>query len=651
MAISRFVSVFFISLLLLSPLIKSLYKYIERPIIILAQDNSESIVINKDSSFYRNDYKNKVNDLIRKLSSKYEVNTYSFGDKISEGLKFNYSDKQTSISSLMDEIKNRYVNRNVGAMILASDGIYNEGSNPVYSANSVNFPIYSLALGDTSVLKDIILSEVNYNKIVFLGNRFPIQVIADVKDLSGVKTTLTVFNNNTAVFSKDINVSSANYSETVNLELEAKKTGMQHYHISLTPDFREINTKNNYRDIAIEVIDSRQKILILANSPHPDVSAIYESLKSNENFEVQSFTINDFNKPVKDYNLVVLHQLPSLTNSATSVLQEIFKNKIPVLFILGSQSSVQSLNNLKAGLNIIESKESFEETQASYNDQFMLFEPGEEGKDFIPKAPPLISPFGNYNINSSAQVLYYQKIKSIPTSKPLLFFCQLADNKVGFITGEGIWRWKMYDFLQHSNQVVFGDLINKIVQYLALKLNREQLNVYGKNVFNENEPVILNAEVYNLSYELINEPDVFIEILNKENNKFPFVFNKTARSYRLNAGVFPVGDYTYTANTTVGDKKFTLNGRFTVLQVNTEATNTIANHQVLFQLSKNNHGKMFYPRQTDSLYNRLINNNDIVPVSYSEQKLTELINLKLLFVFILILLSAEWFTRKFFGSY
>ena len=273
-------------------------------------------------------------------------------------------------------------------------------------------------------------------------------------------------------------------------------------------------------------------------------------------------------------------------------------------------------------------------------------------QEFITKLPPLISPFGEYKMNASSNILFYQKIKNIPTNKPLIFFNPaIADNKIGFITGEGVWRWRLNNFLQHFNNELFNELINKIVQYLALKVSKDNFIINTKKVFNENEPVSFEAEVYNESYELINSPEVSIEIYNPENNKFPFVFDKTMAAYRLNAGIFPVGDYSYKASVKIGDKEFNKTGKFTVIPVNIEAQNTIANHQLLYQLASNNQGKIFYPAQLDDLIEDLKNNKDIVPIAYSEKKLLELINLKWLFFLLLALISAEWFFRKFFGEF
>src|ERR1051325_8056097 len=60
----RFLFITLLAFLLLTPLIKTLTRQTEKPIIIIAQDNSQSIIINKDSSFYRNEYPQKLRAMI-----------------------------------------------------------------------------------------------------------------------------------------------------------------------------------------------------------------------------------------------------------------------------------------------------------------------------------------------------------------------------------------------------------------------------------------------------------------------------------------------------------------------------------------------------------------------------------------------------------
>ena len=65
----------FLAVLFLNPIVKSTHKITEKPIVILAQDISESII---DSSF--------LTEISKQLSD-FEVHQFSFADKVHEGFK------------------------------------------------------------------------------------------------------------------------------------------------------------------------------------------------------------------------------------------------------------------------------------------------------------------------------------------------------------------------------------------------------------------------------------------------------------------------------------------------------------------------------------------------------------------------------------
>ena len=174
MTLSRFVVVTILSFLLLSPLIKTIFRTVEKPVIVIAQDNSSSIGAQADTAFLKKEYNDKIKDLVAKLSDKFEVKQYLFGDKINEAANPDFKDKSTNIDQLFEELQNRYVNRNLGAVIISSDGLYNEGENPLYESSALKCPVYTIALGDTTVRKDLILTKVNHNKTVYAGNTFPL---------------------------------------------------------------------------------------------------------------------------------------------------------------------------------------------------------------------------------------------------------------------------------------------------------------------------------------------------------------------------------------------------------------------------------------------------------------------------------------------
>lgn len=653
MPVLRFIAVTFITFFLLSPLLKNISRTVEKPIIIFAQDNSESVTVGKDSSFYKTKYIENVSELVSSLADKFDTNNYSFGDKIKSGLSFDFSEKQTDIASLFDEIETRFSNRNVGAVIIASDGLYNKGQNPLYSSAQNKFPVYTIALGDTSVRNDLILTKVISNRIAYLRNKFPIEIQISARQLGGKTSVCTVSKGSEVLFSQQIIITGNNFSTAIPVQLDAKEVGLQRYTIKLSSIEGEVSYSNNLKDIFIDVLDGRQRVLILADAPHPDIAAIKNALESNENYEVNSFLAEDVGQVtnLSHYNLMVLHQLPSSKNKIDKLLADIDKTKTHVLFIIGSQSSISAFNNAQSDLSIPSSGGKLNDALPSISKDFSLFTVSDALRSYSSKFSPLQCPFGNYKINSSVSVLFNQKIGLVETQQPLFLFSQSGERKAGIICGEGIWRWRLQDFAEHKNQNIFNELIGKTVQYLSAKIDKSFFRVISKNNFYENEFVEFESEVYNDSYELINNPEVSIAITNVDGKKFPFTFSKTSNAYRLNAGTFPVGNYRYEAKVKVGAKIYSEKGEFSVAALQVETTNTIADHQLLYAIAKKSGGELIYPNQLDKLAEILNAREDIKPISHSEKKLSDMINLKWIFFLLLSLVSLEWFARKINGAY
>jgi len=647
----RTTAIFLISFLLLSPLVMTRSRTTEKPLIILAQDNSQSPVFCKDSANIRTNYTAEMKDLIAKLGDEYDVKAFTFGEKVTEGENFTFSEKQTDFSQLLDEIQARYTNRNVGAVIIASDGLYNKGTNPLYQTGSLKYPIYTIALGDTNIQKDLIISRVNYNRISYLGNMFPLEIVINADKCKGQKATLTVTKGKESLFTKTIDFNNERYIETVQVQLEAKQPGMQHYRVSISPVDNEISLINNSQDVYVEVLDGREKILLLAGAPHPDVAALKQSIETSKIYQVDEFVADKFTKPVKEYNLAILHQIPFKGKNYQALLQSITENKIPVLFLIGASSDLAALNALKTGLNIKQAAGKYDEAAPTIANDFALFTVSDELKKVCAGFPALMVPFGEYLKGNSLNVLMYQKIGSVQTQKPLLMFNTASEPKTGLIAGEGIWKWRLNNYLQTGNQTAFNELVNKTIQYLSVKVDKGRFRVNTQNKFFENENVEFDAEVYNDSYELINDPEVKLSISNAENKTFPFTFSRTAHAYHINAGVFPVGEYRFNSQVKVGAATMQKSGAFSVVPVNVESLNLIADHQLMFSLSQKNNGKMLYPGQLSQIPDLLKARDDVKSVSYTKKRFSDVVNLFWVFGIIVLLLSAEWFLRKRFGAF
>ncbi|MEZ5083386.1 MAG: hypothetical protein R2750_08055 [Bacteroidales bacterium] len=651
LAILRGVVVSIIAFLLLNPLYRSINRYTEKPLIIFAQDNSSSIPIGIDSAYYLDTYKNEINEALNKLEGDYEITRYLFGDKVRLGEEIMFADELTDISKALEEIQSRNTYKNVGAIIISSDGIINRGSNPLYMPFSMNVPVYTIALGDTSLQKDLLINDVNYNRIAYVNNEFPVEIIVNGKMFAGEQTRLTVVNSGKTVFSKDIIIRSNNDFQTIRFNLKAESAGLQRYSIRLDRGENEISYTNNAQDIFIDILEGKQKILLLANSPHPDITAIRQAIKDNVNYEFEYFPVQKFDKSPEGYNLVILHGLPSLRNNITGLLETVKKKSIPVLYFVTQQTQLPLFNKQQSGIEISSDNLIYNDVLPLINESFSQFSLKPATVKALENFSPVLSPYGQIQSSAATYSLLFQKIGTIKTSEPLLSFNHGLGAKSGIFLGEGIWKWRLRDFSTSSDHEAFNDIIDKTIQYMALKVDKSLFRVFHKNNFTQVDGIEFEAEVYNEIYSLIDDAEVRLEIVNSEGERYPFNFSESASRYYLNAGNLPADSYKYTATVMVGQNRLTKTGEFTVSSLNLEKVNTVADHNLLFNLAVNNGGQMLYPGQIKNIPEIIKSRQDIRPVSYTQEKYTELLNQPWLLILILFLLSTEWFIRKRAGGY
>ncbi|MES2872577.1 MAG: hypothetical protein V4708_02570 [Bacteroidota bacterium] len=641
----RAAAVTILSFLLFAPLMRSVDTTIEKPLIIIAQDNSASILFSKTKDFKDKTYVADLKELEKELSADYDVRSFSFGSAVKNGLDLSFNSPLTDISSVFKLIEDQFSNRNIGALIIGTDGIYNQGPNPEYEARNLKTSIYTVALGDTIAKKDLLISNVNYNNITYLDNQFQVEITVEAYQSRGSSSILTVSDKSGVVFSRAVTPNSDEYRLVVPLTLLAKNKGIQQYNIRLSPISNELSVKNNSQTIFVEVIDGRQKILIAANSPHPDLTAIKQSIEINKNYSIKILLAgNVLKNDIDEAGLVILHQLPSLSNNAQDVLA--LSATKPLLFILGAQTNVAAFASAQPILGIT-STGNTQEAIASFEPDFYAFTLSDVNKQKIRNFAPLISPFGSYGLKGPGNIMMSQQIGKLVTKMPLLVFGEDSQRKIAVLAGEGIWRWRLEDFQENGNHDAINELVSKTVQYLSTREDKRKFRVYAaKNAFDENEHVILNAELYNNAFELVNTPDVNVSLTDRTGKSYSFVFSRTTNAYSLDAGVLNAGQYSYNARTELGKDKYTAAGQFVITQQQAEFRQTRANHQLLYSMAQQNGGKMVFPAQLQELAKLIKSNENVKSVSYEDRKFEELINLKLVFFLILALLTIEWFARK-----
>ena len=652
MASLRALSVFAICILLLGPVIKSIKEEQKDPVIVIVEDASKSV--GQDKNYPK--IQSSLSNFASKLGVKYAISRLRFAEETATDTATQISGNATNMSKAVQYVYDNYADQNIGSIVMLSDGIFNEGGHPAYAPVKFNAPFYTIALGDTTTRKDLIVKNVLTNRIAYLGDQFPIQVDIAASACAGAGSKLklekTDAKGKQLVAEQPLVINQNDFFKTFEFMVDANQTGIVRYTISVGQVNGEASTVNNKKDIYIEILDGRQRVLILGNAPHPDMGALHQLISSHKNYKATTAILGVDKPNIADFDVVIAHNLPSDQHDFTSEYAIIKNKQIPVVFIAGTQVNQSRFNLIQDVVKIKGNSRTNEEAEASLAGNFDLFTVSENLKSRLPKFPPLVNLFGTYENGATSKVLFQQKIKKIPTKYPLLSFNEQNGIKQAVLAGEGIWKWKLNEYTTFQDNESCSELVNKIIQLVTVKDDKRKFKVnLPKQIFKDNENIVLDAQLYNDAYEMFNDPEVFLSVKDEVKKEYKFTFSKTGNYYILDIGQMPEGTYQYRATTSYKGQPLVFDGKFSVEALQLEAYDLTARHDVLAALSKKFNGAVYQPSQLDGLAKLLLDNPDLKPTVFLTTHSQSIIHYKWLFFLILIMLSGEWFLRRYFGSY
>ena len=630
-----------ICFLLIGPLLNQTRFENEDPVAVLFVDNSSSV--GQDSTI---DIRGTLRTMKDQLESEgLEVKVRNLEEYVNDIDGLNFDAQATDLNDGLKRIRQDFELRNLAAVVLASDGIHNYGSSPQYL--TVNYPVYSLGLGDTIPEKDLSIKRINYNKVVYQGNRFPLVVDIFNNGYVGETVRVGVSKGGNVLETQNLTLTGDQQVNSFEFILETEALGVESYTAFIEVKHEESSTNNNRRRAFVETVDSKQKVLIAAQSPHPDVKALNSIISEKEGTEV-SIHIKGITKeePEGPFDLVILHQLPDFEPLDPWLNNWVEKSNTWFITGTGDLTNVNAINGV---VNYNNGGQS-DNVIGNLNPSFDLFTLNETLSDRASNYPPIKGTFGMFRLNENATIYLYQKLGIAETNRPLLSIRNDEERKVAVFSGSGFWKWRLQESGFYGEAELFDELFEKFIQFMATKDDKRNFRVRSiQSQYYENEGVEFNTEVYNQLFEKVYDYNIDLKITNAEGvtSEYNYV-NALGENYTIKG--LTAGIYQFVASASVTGKREEARGTFSVEKLALEDVDLTANYQLLRNISNNSGGKFFKADQADELLTA-VGNLNAKPIARSSQKLDPIINSPWLLALIALLLSAEWFTRKYNGSY
>jgi hypothetical protein len=644
----RALAVALAAFLLIGPILKLTTNQFEKPAVVFLVDNSQSVteVLGQP----------KKDELVASLTAQskaLEDNGYQVEVRGLDGPEVSAQTQTSDIHGALRSVTADYEGKNLSSIVLVSDGVYNSGPSPLYT--TLRIPVYTIGVGDTTQRTDLALKNVAFNKIAYQGNRFPVRAEVLVKGLTDQDVRVSVSMGGKVLTSQNKNSGTKGLID-FDFLIDANEKGIQRLDITIDPLKQETNQKNNRTAIYVEVVEGKKKILVVAPAPHPDIKALRAAIEKNSNYEVhlhmpgvKEELNQDVLQPGKA-DLVIFSQVLDTEGKTLPLVQKLQKGKAGLLFLVGGKTNLRQFSNIGVPL-VFENIGQKDEVIPTFNTQFRDFAFSDDLAGRFSRYPPVTVPFGKFTYPADAVVLLYQRIGSVSTNRPLLLSWNGPDNRIAVLLGEGIWKWRLNEFAETERSEAFDEVFSKLIQYLSTADDKRKFRAFPtQNEFTDSEPVTFESQLYNDLFEPIYGNTVQLELRDEKGKATPYSYVTSASSSRYRIGGLKEGIYRYTASTQLSTGKEQVSGEFLVTAQNIESQNLTADFGLLRKLAAESGGK-FYTESSSATLNNDLTTLQAKTLIHSEDSFHPMINLKAVFFLLLFLLSLEWFTRKFFGSY
>lgn len=645
-------------LLLLGPTFILEQENLNKPEIAVLLDNSQSAIIEKGEYAGESDYQKAIEELSLHDTSAIRFKTFAFdGDFYPTQLdSLRFDGTETDINKALMTFREQRAGEQ--AVILVSDGIYNKGRDPSYTAGRYSLPVFTLAVGDTSRLNDIVVQTVTRNRSGYKNTVSP--VTASILNDNFPDTDITVqLRRDGDVIDEQVFQSDEQRSVyEARFELELEDAGLQQYEIHVPEVEGEWTTENNQEIFSIDVLDDKIRIMHMAFEIHPDVKALRSILREDQSIKLENrtwisgerFVEGSFPQDPDTLDLIILQGFPSqdIPNGLLGQITDFTQGK-PVVLLSGPSVDFNLFTSLYGDLLPVRAESNPDKrdirpiVNPEHQDHPVLELPAAN----LERAPPLYAPIQDLSSTTGSNILLKANYQGSELDIPILSTRTIGNYRSTLLNAHGFYRWYLSPDDQVRNYTV--ELINNIIKWTSSSPDSRLLDISpAKDMFEETEDVVLDAFLRNESGQ--EEDDAVIEVeLDGDglSERFYTMSNQGLGQYTLQMGNLPGGLYQFNASAKKGDTIIEeRSGEFSVGSTNLEYVNTVRNDDFLSSISEQTGGAFFLFNEAGDLKERIRQEGFFEPQSQITTQEVLAYQNPIWFLFVLLLLSAEWIIRK-----
>ncbi len=567
---------------------------------------------------------------------------------------------RTDIAAALTSVQTNLAEDNVRAMLLISDGRYNAGRNPLYAADASAIPVHTIAIGDTTEQRDLQVRQMITSMTGYAGTEMPVEVSVMAHGYEGEPIAVTLLYDGNRVATTRATLPADGIVLGLPLTFVPPAAGLFPLTASVTRLQGEVTHANNEAVTSVKILDRRQRALLVAGGPHPDLSNMRALLLQDQERQLVTRIQKDDNifyegvlpDSLGTFDLIILAGYPGPEANLEDI-RRIGGSHTRILFVLSQRTNLDLLREafvdvlpvLPTQSRPLFGEASFELTLEGRTHAALQDLPAFSSLQL----PPLLFTASRWQSSPDARVLAEASVGGVNVKEPLLVVRSRNGIRTAALLGSGTWRWNNLPEDLAAGESWWPTLFDNLVHWLLAPENERRVRIAPvQQSFAGNESVRFAGQVFDESMQGVDQAAVVIEVVAADGTRYPHTMEGLGSGrYAIDIGTLPEGTYQYESRATRDDATLGADaGTFAVGAFMLEFRETTADVPLMRQIAARSGGAYLQAEQPQDLARILLEDSTFAALTTTQTREQALWQWPVIMVVVLCLLTAEWVLRK-----
>ncbi len=607
-----------------------------------------------------NSYIDNVNSLFSAAVNKNtETQNFYFDHRVytADETSFFLNGEATDLGKVFDHIIDS--ESELAGAIIITDGQITKGDQTHNQLKELLIPIYTVGVGDTIPLVDIAIQAVEAPTVIIKGEEMDINITLSSHGKINDRINILLYKGKKLLGSKYIQLQGEGSFANAKFRITPQTLGVNNYIVKTSVLADEININNNSQPFQISVLKDKYKLALITGAPNFNTAPLKKIIRKIPRVELDHYIQNDdkFIPSINEfwstpYELIVFDNFPLIPISKRwkqILAKKIVSQKSSIFLFAGPNTEKKATESMYPFFHVKNSQVTFNDNKrkqwywAEENNIVKYFSTNGFDQTRFENIYPPLKPKLYLEPESNISSLAYYENSSIP----LLVSGEVEGLRSGIWTSSDF-STLFYKMTETDHEDISDELINNLLSWFLRTSGENDLYFrVNKDVFQQGEEVHIMGSHFKKDEKEIFTFTGYITLLNKEDSPITYelTYNPVNEQWETKFLAGKPGPYSYEITMQNENEVFTQNGSLMIDESQIELNQVSVNKEILIKIANTTNGKYVAWESRAELI-------DKINLKFNEEIVVRnvILNENTLGIIILvILLSIEWYIRRFIG--